>query len=101
MGLAPYGSPRYRDLILEHLIDLKPDGSFRLNLDYFDYCVGLSMINARFEQLFGGPARGPESSLTLRHTDLAASIQSVIEEVVLRMTRTLAAETGCHNLCLA
>ena len=101
MGLAPYGSPRYKDLILEHLVDVKPDGSFRLNLDYFDYCVGLSMINARFEQLFGGPPREPESSLTQHHMDIAASIQSVIEEVVLRMTRTLAAETGGHNLCMA
>ncbi|MGC2302916.1 carbamoyltransferase family protein [Candidatus Binatus sp.] len=101
MGLAPYGSPRFRDLILNNLIDLKADGSFRLDLSYFDYCVGLRMTNPKFEQLFGGPARKPESSITQRDMDLAASIQSVTEEVVLTLTRGLAAETGCRNLCLA
>src|SRR5271170_3574870 len=101
MGLAPYGSPRFRDLILDSLIDLKPDGSFRLDLSYFDYCVGLRMTNPKFEQLFGGPARTPESSITQRDMDLAASIQSVTEEVILRLTRALAAETGLGNLCLA
>ena len=101
MGLAPYGSPRFRDLILNNLIDLKPDGSFRLDLSYFDYCVGLRMTNPKFEQLFGGPARKPESSITQRDMDLAASIQSVTEEVILRLTRALAAETGYRNLCLA
>jgi carbamoyltransferase len=101
MGLAPYGSPRFRDLILDSLIDLKADGSFRLDLSYFDYCVGLRMTNAKFEQLFGGPARKPESSITQRDMDLAASIQSVTEEVILRLTRALAAETGSSNLCLA
>ncbi|MFZ2062450.1 MAG: carbamoyltransferase [Candidatus Binatus sp.] len=101
MGLAPYGSPRFRDLILNNLIDLKPDGSFRLDLSYFDYCVGLRMTNPKFEQLFGGPARKPESSITQREMDLAASIQSVTEEVILRLTRALAAETGYRNLCLA
>ena len=101
MGLAPYGSPRFRDLILDSLIDLKADGSFRLDLSYFDYCVGLRMTNAKFEQLFGGPARKPESPITQRDMDLAASIQSVTEEVILRLTRALAAETGISNLCLA
>ena len=101
MGLAPYGSPRFRDLILDNLIDLKADGSFRLDLSYFDYCVGLRMTNAKFDQLFGGPARKPESPITQRDMDLAASIQSVTEEVILGLTRALAAETGCRNLCLA
>ena len=101
MGLAPYGSPRFRDLIRDSLIDLKADGSFRLDLSYFDYCVGLRMTNAKFDQLFGGPARKPESPITQRDMDLAASIQSVTEEVILGLTRALAAETGCRNLCLA
>ena len=101
MGLAPYGSPRFRDLIRDNLIDLKADGSFRLDLSYFDYCVGLRMTNAKFDQLFGGPARKPESPITQRDMDLAASIQSVTEEVILGLTRALAAETGCRNLCLA
>ena len=101
MGLAPYGSPRFRDLILNNLIDLKADGSFRLDLSYFDYCVGLRMTNAKFEQLFGGSARKPESPITQRDMDLAASIQSVTEEVILRLTRALADETGIRNLCLA
>jgi carbamoyltransferase len=101
MGLAPYGSPRFRDLILDNLIDLKADGSFRLDLSYFDYCVGLRMINPKFEQLFGDRPREPESPLKQRDMDLAASIQSVTEEVILRLTRGLAAETGYKNLCLA
>ena len=101
MGLAPYGSPRFRDLILDNLIDLKADGSFRLDLSYFDYCVGLRMTNPKFEQLFGGPARKPESSIRQRDMDLAASIQSVTEEVILRLTRALASEIGLSNLCLA
>jgi carbamoyltransferase len=101
MGLAPYGSPRFRDLIRDSLIDLKADGSFRLDLSYFDYCVGLRMTNAKFDQLFGGPARKPESPITQRDMDLAASIQSVTEEVILGLTRALAVETGCRNLCLA
>ena len=101
MGLAPYGSPRFRDLILDSLIDLKADGSFRLDLSYFDYCVGLRMTNSKFDQLFGGSARKPESPITQRDMDLAASIQSVTEEVILRLTRALAAETGIRNLCLA
>ncbi len=101
MGLAPYGRPVYRDRILENLIDLKDDGSFRLNLDYFDYCTGLRMTNARFDRLFGGPARSPEQPLTQREMDLAASVQVVVEEAVLRLARSLAKETGQRNLCLA
>jgi carbamoyltransferase len=101
MGLAPYGEPRFKQLILDKLIDLKPDGSFRLDLAYFDYCTGLTMTNARFDELFGAPARKPEEMLTQRHMDLAASIQAVLEEAVLRITRSLAAETGSRNLCLA
>jgi carbamoyltransferase len=101
MGLAPYGTPKYRDLILKHLIDLKEDGSFRLDLSYFDYCVGLTMTNRRFDDLFGGPARNPQDPLRQREMDLAASIQAVAEEVVLRLTRSLAMETGMPNLCLA
>jgi carbamoyltransferase len=101
MGLAPYGTPRYADTILEHLIDIKPDGTFRLALDYFDYCTGLRMTNDRFDALFGAPARDPKSLLTQRDMDLAASIQAVLEEVVLRLTRSLARETGMKNLCLA
>ena len=101
MGLAPYGEPRYADRILEHVIDLKPDGSFRLNQDYFEYCTGLRMTNGKFDDLFGGPARNPEELLTQHHMDLAASVQAVTEEVVLRLTRSLARETGLSNLCLA
>ena len=101
MGLAPYGVPRYAQTILDELIDLKADGSFRLDMRYFNYCAGLTMTNARFDGLFGGPARSPEGPLTQRHMDLAASIQAVLEEAVLRMTRALAAETGARNLCLA
>ena len=101
MGLAPYGEQRFVELIRENLIDVKPDGSFRLNLDYFDYCTGLRMTNGKFDRLFGGPARKPEEALTQRHMDLAASIQAVLDEIVLRLTRSLAAETGSKNLCLA
>jgi carbamoyltransferase len=101
MGLAPYGEPKYTARILDNLIDLKPDGSFRLNMKYFDYCTGLTMTNAKFDALFGLPARKPEELLTPVHMDLAASIQNVLEEIVLRMTRSLAAETGIRNLCLA
>lgn len=101
MGLAPYGEPRFAQTILDHLIDLKPDGSFRLDLSYFDYCTGLTMTNARFDALFGGPPRKPEVWLTQREMDLAASIQAVTEEVMLRLARSLAAETGMRNLCLA
>ena len=101
MGLAPHGEPRYAQLILERLLDLKEDGSFRLNLDYFDYCAGLRMTNGRFDELFGGPPRAPESPLTQRHMDMAASAQAVLEEAVLRLTRALRRETGIPNLCLA
>jgi carbamoyltransferase len=101
MGLAPYGEPKYAKLMLDHLIDVKADGSFHLNLDYFDYCTALKMTNDRFDQLFGAPARKPEDRLEQRHMDLAASVQAVTEEVVLRLTRALAAETGEKNLCLA
>ncbi|HEY3824929.1 MAG TPA: carbamoyltransferase [Bryobacteraceae bacterium] len=101
MGLAPYGQPQYTSKIFENLIDLKPDGSFRLNLEYFDYCTGLTMTNGRFDALFGDRPRKPEELLTQKHMDLAASIQVVLEEVVLRMTRSLAQETGVRNLCLA
>lgn len=101
MGLAPYGEPKYVRQIREHLIDIKQDGSFRLNLDYFNYCTGLTMTNERFASLFGGPARKPEEMLTQRHMDLAASVQTVTEEVMLKLARSAAAETGLKNLCLA
>ena len=101
MGLAPYGAPRHVATILEHLVDLKPDGSFRLNLDYFDYCAGLTMTNDRFAALFGLPVRQPDQLLTKDHMDLAASIQAVTEEVMLRLCRSVARETGRRNLCLA
>ena len=101
MGLAPYGEPKHAQAILDHLIDLKPDGTFRLDLDYFDYCTGLRMTGRRFDRLFGGPRRTPEAALTQRHMDLAASVQAVVEEAVLRLTRSLRAETGIPRLCLA
>jgi carbamoyltransferase len=101
MGLAPYGEPRFAKLILDRLIDLKSDGSFKLDLSYFDYCTGLRMTNKAFDDLFGGPPRGADELLTQRHMDLAASIQAVTDEVVLRLTRSLASETGAQNLCLA
>jgi carbamoyltransferase len=101
MGLAPYGEPRFADLIFEHLIDLKDDGSFRLDQSFFDYCTGLRMTNARFDKLFGGPARRSDELLTQRHMDLAASVQKVTEEVMLRLTRSVARETGLSKLCLA
>ena len=101
MGLAPYGEPVFAKKIRDHLIDLKPDGSFRLNQTYFNYMTGTTMTNARFAELFGAPARTSEQELTKFHMDLAASIQAVTEEVVLKLTRGLAAETGERNLCLA
>src|SRR6202167_2820300 len=101
MGLAPYGKPVYQDVICRRLMDLKPDGSFWLNMDYFNYCQGLTMTNRRFDALFGLPPRQPEELLTQHHMDIAASIQAVLEEVILRLTRSLAAETGISNLCLA
>ncbi len=101
MGLAPYGEPKYKDLILSELIDLKKDGSFKLNMRYFNYCTGLTMVNRRFEKLFGGRPRKPESRLTQRDMDLARSVQAVTEEVVLRMVKHVYKETGQKNLCLA
>ncbi len=101
MGLAPYGEPRYADLIRERLIDVKPDGSFRLDQRYFNYCTGLTMTNRRFDRLFGGRPRAPESPLEQRHMDLAASVQAVTEDVVLGLARSLRQETGEKNLCLA
>jgi carbamoyltransferase len=101
MGLAPYGEPKYAQLIYDHLIDLKPDGSFRLDLSYFNYCTGLTMTNDRFHDLFGGPPRKPEVWLEQKHMDLAASVQAVVEEAVLRLARSLAKESGERNLCLA
>ncbi len=101
MGLAPYGEPKYKDLILDTLMDVKADGSFRLDQSYFDYCTGLRMTNEKFDKLFGGPARKPEELLTQKHMDLAASVQAATEEIILRMTRALAKETGSKNLCLA
>ncbi len=101
MGLAPYGEPKYMQTILDHLIDLKPDGSYRLDQSYFDYSTGLTMTNARFSALFGAPPRQPDDPLTQREMDLAASVQAVTEEAVLRMTRALREETGIENLCLA
>lgn len=101
MGLAPYGEPRFRDLILSELIDLKDDGSFRLNQKHFDYLAGLKMTNQSFADLFGGPRRDPESELTQRHMDIARSLQAVTEEVMLRMARHAHAVTGSRNLCLA
>jgi len=101
MGLAPYGEPRYAGVILDELVDLKADGSFRLDLDYFNYCVGLTMTNGRFDRLFGQPPRTPEQLLTPFHMDIAASVQKVTEEIMLRMTRAIARETGERNLCLA
>ena len=101
MGLAPYGQPRFAGLIRDRLIDVKPDGSFRLNLEYFNYCTGLTMTNAKFDALFGGPPRRPDEKLTPRHMDVAASIQAVLDDVVLRLTSSLARETGARNLCLA
>jgi len=101
MGLAPYGEPKFANLILDKLIDLKPDGTFWLDQSYFDYCTGLRMTNEKFDALFNGPARKPQELLSQRHMDLAASIQAVTEEIMLRLTRSVAAEIGAENLCLA
>lgn len=101
MGLAPYGEPKYVDAITDNLIDIKPDGTFRLDMKYFDYCTGLTMINERFESLFGVRARGPNEELTQKHMDIAASVQKVTETVMLNLTRSLREETGARNLCLA
>ena len=101
MGLAPYGKPIYADLIKQHLIDIKEDGSFHLDMQYFDYCTGLKMTNARFDALFGGPPRTSESTLSQREMELAASVQSVTEEVVIKLAKSVRQETGQKNLCLA
>jgi len=101
MGLAPYGEPVYVQAIYDNLIDLKPDGSFKMNMEYFDYCAGLKMTGAKFDRLFGGPARSPESPLTRREMDLACSLQEVTGEIMLRQARHVHAETGEENLVLA
>ncbi len=101
MGLAPYGEPKYAQLILKELLDLKEDGSFRLNMNYFGYCTGLKMINRRFEKLFGAAARRPETKLTQHYMDVAASIQNVTEEIMLRMARYAHKVTGMDKLCMA
>jgi len=101
MGLAPYGEPKYVDLILNELVDLKEDGSYKLNMEYFNYCVGLTMTNGKFDELFGGPPREPESKLTQKEMDLARSIQVVTEEIMLRSARHIQKTTGEKYLCLA
>lgn len=101
MGLAPYGSPKYVNTILDNLIDLKEDGTFRLDMRYLNYCTGLTMTNSNFDKLFGGPPRKPETAISQREMDIAASIQAVTETVVLRLAKTLHEETGVKNLCLA
>ncbi|NQU61374.1 MAG: carbamoyltransferase [Rhodospirillales bacterium] len=101
MGLAPYGEPKYRDLILEHLINVKEDGSFRLDMRYFNYCTGLTMTNGRFDDLFGAPPRAAAEPLNQQHMDLARSVQVVVEEIVLRLCRNLHEKTGDKNLCMA
>jgi carbamoyltransferase len=101
MGLAPYGEAKYVDLIFKHIIDVKDDGSYRLDMSYFDYCTGLRMTNSKFEKLFGRPARQPEEKLEQFHMDIAASVQVVTEEIVLRLCSSIAKETGIKNICLA
>ena len=101
MGLAPYGEPRFAKVIKDHLIDIKEDGSFHLDMSYFNYCTGLTMTNERFDALFGGPPRTAEGQLTQREMDLAASIQAVTEEVVIKLARGVRKSTGQRNLCLA
>lgn len=101
MGLAPYGEPKYVKTILDHVVDVKLDGTFRLNMEYFDYCTGLRMTNKKFDALFGGPPRQPESTLTQREMDLARSVQEVTEMVMLRLAHGLQRETGISNLCLS
>ena len=101
MGLAAYGKPKFKNLIYEYLIDVKDDGSFRMNMDYFDYTVGLKMTSDKFADIFGGPPRKPESELTQREMDLARSVQEVIEETIIKMAQNIKQETGMNNLCLA
>jgi carbamoyltransferase len=101
MGLAPYGEPKYKQLIYDHLIDVKDDGSFRMNMEYFNYCQGLTMTNEKFNKLFGGPPRVPETNLTQKEMDIARSLQEVTEEIVLKLGNHVYKETGLKNLCLA
>jgi carbamoyltransferase len=101
MGLAPYGEPKYADLIKNHLVDIKEDGSFALDMSYFNYCTGLTMTNEKFDRLFGGPPRQSESILTQKEMDLAASVQAVTEEIVIKLAKGIAKSTGQKNLCLA
>ena len=101
MGLAPYGEPKYKQLIYDHLIDVKEDGSFRMNMEYFNYCQGLTMTNEKFNKLFNGPPREPETNLTQKEMDLARSLQEVTEEIVLKLSNHVYKETGLKNLCLA
>ena len=101
MGLAPYGEPKYADAIRRELLDIKPDGSFWLNLDYFNFLRGTTMTNEKFHRLFGGPPRGPEEKIEQRHMDVARSIQLVTEEIMLRLARHAREVTGLKNLCLA
>jgi carbamoyltransferase len=101
MGLAPYGQPTYTKQIKDHLIDIKPDGTFRLNMEYFNFCTGLTMTNHKFDELFGGPPRTPESTLTQREMDLARSVQEVTEEIMLQIGETIHRETGMDYLCMA
>lgn len=101
MGLAPYGEPKYAQLIKDNLVDIKDDGSFNMDMSYFNFCTGLTMTNRKFDRLFGGPPREPESLLTQREMDLAASVQAVTEEIVIKLAKGIAASTGMRNLCLA
>jgi carbamoyltransferase len=102
MGLAPYGEPKFKDTILNNIVDLKEDGTFRLDQSYFDYCTGLRMTNDKFAQLFGGPARKPDKEmLEQKHMDLAASVQAVTEEIVIRLAKSVKKDTGAKNICLA
>ena len=101
MGLAPYGEPRFAKVIFDQVVQLKEDGSFKLNMEYFNYLAGLTMTNGAFDRLFGGPPRQPESQITQREMDLAASVQKVTEEIMMRMARHVHRETGMENLCLA
>ena len=102
MGLAPYGEPKYKDIIVDNLMDIKDDGSFRLDMSYFNYATGLTMTNKKFSNLFGQPVRDPKKNpLTQFHMDIAASIQAVTEEIVLKMSQSIASEYKIKNLCLA
>src|SRR3990170_646599 len=101
MGLAPYGEPKYVDIIFDKLLDLKEDGTFRMDMKYFNYATGLTMTNGHFNSLFGGPPRKPESSVTQKDMDIARSIQVVTEEIVLKLARTIHREINVDHLCLA